>query len=131
MDGKAQEAVIDAEKLGALGDAIMARGPYEAFELLSGEDDQTIALVLARENPAIAEDILWEFSPERRESILAAAPAAQRDQWKRNHAYPEDSIGKLMEPPLAVLRRVADETPAHDAIVGVHRLLDSVEPVIR
>lgn len=96
--------VVDSNRLVALSDAILTRGPYEAFELLSSEDDQTIALVLSRENPAIADDILWEFAAERRETILAAAPVEQRDQWKRNHGYGEDTVGRLMEPPLAVLR---------------------------
>src|SRR5690606_20335638 len=37
-------------------------------------------------------------------SILAAAAPEQRDQWTLNHQYPEDSIGRLMDPPLAVLK---------------------------
>jgi magnesium transporter len=98
------QLTVNADRLVELGDAMLALGPVEAFELLSEEDDTTIALVLARENPAIADDILWEFPPERREAILAAAPADQREQWKRNHAYADDTVGKLMEPPLAVLR---------------------------
>src|SRR5690606_30090132 len=50
------------------------------------------------------DEILWEFSDERRSQILAAASPEQRDQWSRNHEYPEDSVGRLMSPPIAVLR---------------------------
>jgi magnesium transporter len=116
METQLPVKAVDPARLVALGDDIMTRGPREAFELLEGEDDHTIALVLARENPAIADDILWEFPAERRERILAAAPADQRDQWKRNHAYGEDSVGRLMEPPLAVLR------PATTVAEAIERL---------
>jgi magnesium transporter len=84
-------------------DAILRLGPYEACELLEKESDETIANVLARENPSIADEILWTFSEERRQRILSAAPPAQREQWAQNHAYPEDSVGRLMDRPLAVL----------------------------
>jgi magnesium transporter len=47
---------------------------------------------------------LWTFPDERRASILAAAPPEQREQWSRNHSYPEDSVGRLMDRPLAVLK---------------------------
>jgi magnesium transporter len=94
----------DAAKIAQLAEAALKRGPYEAFELLEPESDATIAAVLAAENPAIADEILWEFPESRRSAVLAAAPAEQREQWTRNHEYPEDSIGRLMDPPIAVLK---------------------------
>src|SRR5690606_25039338 len=42
------------------------------------------------------------FPRSRRELILAAAPPEYRRQWVRNDTYPEDAIGRLMEPALAV-----------------------------
>lgn len=101
----------NAAKVAELAEAVLKRGPYEAFELLEPESDAVIASVLAAENPAIADEILWEFSEPRRGSILAAASPEQREQWTKNHAYPEDSIGRLMDPPIAVLKpeMTADE----------------------
>jgi magnesium transporter len=98
-------------KIAELAEGVSKRGPYEAFELLEPESDSVIASVLAAENPAIADEILWEFSEPRRNAVLAAASAEQRDQWQRNHEYPEDSVGRLMVPPIAVLRpdMTADE----------------------
>jgi magnesium transporter len=97
-------APLDEGKLNELAEAIAKCGPYEAYERLSREPDAIVAGVLARENPAIADEILWEFPEERRTQVLAAAPAEQREQWARNHEFPEDSVGRLMHAPLAVLR---------------------------
>lgn len=85
-----------------LSDAIAKRASHEATQLLEVETDQTIASVLAEQNPSNADAILWAFPSSRRSSVLDAAPLEYREQWLRNHAYPEGSIGRLMDPPLAV-----------------------------
>ncbi len=86
-----------------LSQEVLRLGTYEAVERLEGESIETAAGVLARVNPALADELLWACTSDRRERILAATPVEQRDQWTRNHGYPEDSIGRLMDPPLAVL----------------------------
>jgi magnesium transporter len=88
-----------------LSDAIARCGPYEAYEVLSSYPDFLVVKVLARENPAIADEILWEFPEARRRLVLEAAPTEQREQWARNHEYPEDTVGRLMHPPVAVVRQ--------------------------
>jgi magnesium transporter len=93
----------DERRPAALVEEILRLGPHEACALLERESDETIANVLSRENPAIADEILWTFPDERRLRILAAAAPEQREQWSRNHEYPEDSVGRLMDRPLAVL----------------------------
>jgi magnesium transporter len=93
----------DEARLTALDEAVRRLGPHEAVLLLEPESDATIAAVLLRENPAIADEVLWTFPDERRQRILMAAPAEEREQWARNHEYPEDSVGRLMDRPLAVL----------------------------
>lgn len=98
--------IMDEEgQIMQLADAIAACGPYEAYEILSAHPDFLVAKVLARENPAIADEILWDFPEERRRKVLEAAPAEQREQWARNHEYPEDTVGRLMHPPVAVVRQ--------------------------
>ena len=64
--------------------------------------------MLGQLNPAIADQILWEFPEERRARVLAAAPAHAREQWVQNHGFAEGSIGRLMEAPIAVFRPGAD-----------------------
>ncbi len=103
---------IDAAHVEQLSEAVLNSGPYEAFELLAPEADPVIVQVLVRVNPAVADEILWEFPDDRRKQILRAAPAGLGEQWARNHAYPEDSVGRLMDPPIAILRpdQTAGET---------------------
>jgi magnesium transporter len=85
-------------------EAIAKRGEHEAAELLTSEADPVIASVLAEQNPGTADAILWALPEPRRMSVLEAAPREYREQWQRNHAYPEDSIGRLMDPPIAVIQ---------------------------
>jgi magnesium transporter len=94
----------DDPQVNELSEAVLLRSPQEALDLLAEESDETIARVLARQNPALADDILWEFPEARRELILGATPAEQREQWSRNHEYPEDSLGRLMDAPVAVFK---------------------------
>lgn len=99
----ANQSVDQAPPFHDLSEGIAKRGEREAAELLSRESDPTIASVLAEQNPATADAILWAFSDARRKSVVLAAPAEYREQWQRNHGYPEDSIGRLMDPPLSVI----------------------------
>jgi len=78
------------------------RAPGEAMKLLSKESDTLIAQVLALHNPYMALAILLRFKEGRRTAIMEAAPADRREQWTRNQAYPEGSVGRLMERPVAV-----------------------------
>jgi magnesium transporter len=93
----------DHADIAALNEAITRLGPYEACALLQKHTDPTIARVLSQQNPALADEILWTFPDERRQRVLEAAPAEQREQWSHNHSYPDDSVGRLMDRPLAVL----------------------------
>lgn len=104
-----------------LHEAVSRSGPQEAFELLQPEKDSVIANVLMHENPAIADEILWEFPEERRRLILAAAPKDYAEQWTKNHGYPEDSVGRLMEPLVGVLR------PQHT----VHEATERLRPIVK
>lgn len=114
----------EAARIDELVATITHQGPYEACELLSAESDSTIARVLTAENPAIADEILWVFDEERRTAILAAAAPEQREQWSRNHGYPEDSIGRLMDRPAAILK------PEHTVADAIERLRPIVKKAI-
>jgi len=113
--------VSRSERIEALQSALVQLGPQEAFELLAREPDATIAQVLSGENPAVADEILWEFPDERRQTILAAALPEQREQWARNHEYPEDTIGRLMDPLVAVLK------PGH----SVEEVVERLRPIVK
>lgn len=86
----------------SLATEVAQRAPFEAFQSLENAPDAEIARILAGANPAHAVAILWQFPEERRANILGAAPPDHREQWLRNHEYPEGTIGRLMDRPIAI-----------------------------
>lgn len=95
---------------------VQRRGPRDAAVLLSSAADRTAADVLQSLNPAVAQDILDELPADRRAAVLKAASPQQRAQWLRNDRYPEETIGRLMEPPAAVFRREQTIAETIDAV---------------
>lgn len=81
---------------------VTKRAPFEAARLLDPHPNGAVVAVLEEVNPSFAQDILDQFSAQRRQAILAAAPPQFSRQWLRNQQYPEDSVGRLMEAPAAV-----------------------------
>lgn len=95
---------------------VQRRDPRGAAQLLATVTDSEAAGVLQSLNPGVAQDILDELPHDRRGAILNAASAPQRAQWLRNDRYPEDSIGRLMEPPTAVFKRERTIADTIDAV---------------
>jgi magnesium transporter len=83
---------------------VVARAPGEAASMLEHYPDEFAAQMLASLNPALAQSVLERFKSDRRQKIIAAASPEIRQQWIRNDAYPENSIGHMMEPALAVFQ---------------------------
>ena len=83
---------------------VTARGSLEAAQLLEPHPDEVIVRVLQAINPSTVQDVLDELSAGRRQALIAAAPVACGRQWLRNQAFPENSVGRLMDPPIAVFR---------------------------
>lgn len=92
------------EPVFSLADELVKRAPHEGAELLCLKDDVEAVRALDTINPLIAQQILHELDDRRRAELLAAAPVEMARQWMRNREYPEDSVGWLMEPPVAVFR---------------------------
>lgn len=84
--------------------AVVEKNTRDAVELLTDYPDEFVEEVIELLNPAQRQDVLAEFSAERRQLILANASLENRRQWLRNDSYPEESIGRLMDAPLAVFR---------------------------
>ena len=79
------------------------RPPQEAAELLAGHPSTLVAATLQALNPGFALDILDALPREFAGAVIGWVPSELGRQWQRNRAYPEDSIGRLMEPAYAVL----------------------------
>lgn len=96
--------ILVGEELNQLAADAVQRAPHEAAELLSEHQDADVVAVLGLINPLVAQQILRELDDRRRSELLASAPIEKARQWMRNQEYPEDSVGWLMEPPVALFR---------------------------
>lgn len=85
-----------------LATAVQRRAPMDAADILAKENDETIAKVLGRLHQTLALKVLLRFPDERRDSIVPEVTARFGEQWNVNQRYPEDSVGRLMEPVVAV-----------------------------
>ncbi len=88
----------------ALLHEIQTLAPHAVADLLEKRAPDEGVSVLQELNPMVAQQVLHEMENEHRCRIIAAAPVEKARQWVRNQQYPEDSIGWLMEPPVAVFR---------------------------
>jgi magnesium transporter len=83
---------------------LVERDPRDAVQMLEPYPDEFVVQMLELLNPASAINILQRFAPPRRQAILATASPETDQQWMRNQTYPQRTIGRLMQPPLAVFR---------------------------
>lgn len=102
-----------------LGVELLTRGVREAVELLEPEPDQAVADALADFYPDLALQILWRLPEAKRRAVFALLPEEKRRQWSLNVDYPEESVGRLMDPPLGVLR---PEQTVEEAITELREL---------
>ena len=102
--------------LPALISDVKARSAHDAAVLLAEHPVATIAAVLLELNPALAQDILAQLPGGLQDGALHSVTPEVAQQWKRNQAYPQGSIGRLMEPAYAVF------TPGMTVAQTVQRL---------
>ena len=98
---------------------LQSRAPHEAADVLQKVTPPNAVRALDRLNPMVAQQILKEIDDKQRCEILAAAPVEKARQWMGNQAYPEDSVGWLMEPPIGVFR---PHMTVAETIEGLRRL---------
>jgi magnesium transporter len=77
-------------------------GPAEAAERLREMSPEAAASALERMNPALAADIIEDLDEEYRDRLYARGPEALTQQWSINQTFEDDTVGRLMEPPVAV-----------------------------
>ena len=88
----------------ALLASVTGRAPHDAAEALEAAPPEQAVVVLESLNPMVAQQVLHEMEEEPRAAVIAAAPVEKARQWLCNQAFPEDSVGWLMEPPVAIFR---------------------------
>jgi magnesium transporter len=82
--------------------AVQRRAPMDAADILARESDDVIGDVLGRLHQTLALKILLRFPDERRGAIVPEVESHLGEQWSVNQRYPEDAVGRLMEPVVAV-----------------------------
>lgn len=80
----------------------LRRAPLDAARMLQSESDDTVGQVLKHLHQTNAYQILMRFPENRRDAIVAVAGDHLGDPWEDAQRYPEDSVGRLMEPVVAV-----------------------------
>lgn len=82
--------------------------PRSAADLLQDLPDAQIAELLTRLHIGHAVEVLEEFPPQRRQHIAAAVPFGGHEPlWLVGHTFPEGTVGRLMERPVAVFPTTA------------------------
>lgn len=109
--------------INSLACEIATLAPTQAVERLDQVSVSVVAQVLIALSPAISEDVLLAMSEEKRAEVFAVFPQATRAQWTANLTYPEDSIGRLMEPAHVVFR---PELTVAEVVERIRKLSRSV-----
>jgi len=100
-------------------DAVSQSGAHDAADMLEKASGEDAARVLQQLNPMVAQQVLGEMQDESRTAALTFVPLQNARQWESNREHPEDSVGWLMEPPVAVFRPDAN---ARETIEEVRKL---------
>ena len=75
-----------------------------AAERLQSMEPQLRASVLRVMNPVTIDSILRHVPDDRSAAFLEGVPLNLREQWKVNSSFPAGSVGRLMDPPVGLLR---------------------------
>ena len=86
-----------------LSASVVRRAPMDATNVLLDESDEIIIAFLSNIEPLLARKILRHFPSDRAEIIAPRLTGSIGEQWELNLSYPEDSIGRLMEPAAGIL----------------------------
>ena len=99
-----ETAVETVPRQSPLAVQIRSLPPREAAAVIERAPPAQVVEAFLQLNPAIVQKILGEMDASSRGFIASSAPSEVAEQWKRNTAYPDGTIGQMMEPALAVFR---------------------------
>ena len=86
----------------SLANDIRRRDSRDAARLLMEELPNVAGQVLLELNPGLVTAVLERLSEDFAAKVLASVPAEYARQWARNQGYPDGSIGRMMDPAIAV-----------------------------
>jgi magnesium transporter len=89
---------MDEHRMRQLAIAVGRRAPLDAVVLLEREPEEVMSEVLSRLEVAHALRVLGCLPEERARRLAPLIASGVGDQWTQNMNYPEDSVGRLIEP---------------------------------
>lgn len=92
------------EEVQKLATAVGEKSARDSVEMLLPYPDRVIEDVLDLLTPALRQAVLAAIPGDRRQLVLANATPENRRQWLQNDSFPEESVGRLMDAPIAVFR---------------------------
>jgi len=131
-------AAADPSHIQALVVEAQRRAPLDTARMLLEESDATVGEVLKQLHPAPAYRILLRFPKDRRQSIVELAGDHVGDPWEDAQKYEEGTVGRLMEPAVAVFSPEIEVAAAvekvrewtHDTLITYGYVVDRDERLI-
>ena len=129
---------VSQERLDQLVLEAQRRAPLDVAQILLEESDETVGSVLQHLHPAPAYRILLRFPKKRRHSIVPLAGDHVGDPWKDAQSFPQDSVGRLMEPVVAKVKpddtveTVVEELRewVHEALITYAYVVDDADHLL-
>jgi magnesium transporter len=115
----------DSKQVHHLAASVIRRAPMDATNVLLNEPDAIVSAVFREIEPRLVHKILRHFPEDRAELIKDKLPEHLGEQLERNMSYPEDTIGRLMEPTVGIL----DMDATVQTAISTVRDLDSQQVV--
>lgn len=105
----------------SLASQLKSLAPDEAAALLERTQPGEAAQALLELNPGMVQDILAGMESGARSLVFSSAQPEVAEQWRRNARFPEGTIGRMMDAPIAVF--------SPDMTVG--DAIEALKPVVR
>jgi magnesium transporter len=109
-------AVEESERIRRTAQELRRCAVRESARRLLDEPDDVAARVVEKLPSPQALAVLELLASKGRDAIRPVASAAKREQWEQNEAYPNETLGRLMDLPAGTF---APETTVAEAIEGL------------
>lgn len=116
MDTQPNVLLLDSARLRQLAIAVRRRAPLDGVLLLERETDEVMTAVLGMLDHRLALRLINCLPETKRQKILPLLPDELGVQLGHNLAYPERTVGRLMEPVSGVF---APETTVAEAVTAL------------